>query len=146
MSDVLGALKEALGDKVVTEGDLLAARRHDYWMANHIRDHVGRPAPEPACVVRPAGMADVQATLKAANAAGAAVIPFGLGSGVVGGGETNAASILLDMSAINATRSIAPVNLLASFDAGKNGLEAENEVAAQGLTIGHWPQSIGVSS
>ena len=43
-------------------------------------------------------------------------------------------------------RFIDPVNLLASFDAGKNGLEAEDAVAARGLTIGHWPQSVAVSS
>ena len=38
------------------------------------------------------------------------------------------------------------MNLLATFEAGKNGLEAEEAVAALGLTIGHWPQSIAVSS
>ena len=35
---------------------------------------------------------------------------------------------------------------MATFDAGKNGLEAEQDVAAQGLTIGHWPQSVAVST
>src|SRR5262249_19761957 len=33
-----------------------------------------------------------------------------------------------------------------TFDAGKRGSEAEREVADVGLTIGHWPQSIAVSS
>lgn len=140
------ALKDALGEKVVTEGELLAARRHDYWMAAHVRDHVGRPAPEPACVIRPQSVADVQAALALANRAGLSVIPFGLGSGVVGGVEAGPQSVVLDMGAMNATRAIDPVNLLASFDAGKNGLEAEEECAAQGLTIGHWPQSVAVSS
>ena len=142
----ISTLKEALGDKVVTEGDLLDARRHDYWMASHVRDLTGRPAPQPACVVRPASVEDVQAALRLASQAGLAVVPFGLGSGVVGGVEAGAESMVLDMGAMNATRSIDPVNLLASFDAGKNGLEAENEVAAQGLTIGHWPQSVAVST
>jgi alkyldihydroxyacetonephosphate synthase len=44
------------------------------------------------------------------------------------------------------TRAIDETNLLASFGAGKNGLEAEQEVATRGLTIGHWPQSVAISS
>ncbi|MGN6500942.1 MAG: FAD-binding oxidoreductase, partial [Tsuneonella sp.] len=37
-------------------------------------------------------------------------------------------------------------DMLASFDAGMNGLAAEVAVAAHGLTIGHWPQSVAISS
>ena len=146
MGDVVSRLKGALGDRVTTDPETLNARRHDYWVASHVRDHIGQPGPAPACVVRPQSVADVQALLKIANETKTAVIPFGLGSGVVGGVVTSPDAILLDMSSMQATRAIDPVNLLASFDAGKNGLEAENEVAAQGLTIGHWPQSVGVSS
>lgn len=146
MGDLISKLRGALGDRVITDAEVLTSRRHDYWVASHVRDHVGEPAPDPACVVRPKDVADVQALLKIANETKTAVIPFGLGSGVCGGVVTSPDAIVLDMSAMNATRSIDPENLLASFDAGKNGLEAENEVAEKGLTIGHWPQSIGVSS
>ncbi len=141
------ALWAALGEaKVRTDAETLNARRHDYWVLSHVRDHVGTPGPPPVCVVRPADVADVQTTLRLASAAAAPVIPFGQGSGVVGGVLAGADSILLDMGAMNAVRSIDPVNLLAAFDAGKNGLEAEQAVAAEGLTIGHWPQSVAVSS
>ncbi len=132
--------------RVETSERALEARRHDYWMLSHVRDHAGTPAPAPACVVRPTCVEDVQATLRFANERRVPVIPFGLGSGVVGGVVASADAIVLDLGAMNATRFIDPVNLLAGFDAGKNGLEAENEVAAHGLTIGHWPQSVAVSS
>ncbi|MGI9169307.1 MAG: FAD-binding oxidoreductase [Caulobacteraceae bacterium] len=141
------ALARAVGgDKVHTDGAILDARRHDYWMASHLRDHAGTPAPSPACVVRPACVADVQATLRFANQRRIPVIPFGLGSGVVGGVIASADAIVLDMGAMNTSRFIDPVNLLAAFAAGKNGLEAEEAVAARGLTIGHWPQSVAISS
>jgi len=146
LTDVIEKLQAALGERVVTDPDTLNAKRHDYWVASHVRNYVGQPGPSPACVVRPASVADVRAVLKIANETKTPVIPFGLGSGVVGGVVATPDAILLDMGAMKATRAIDPVNLLASFDAGKNGLEAENEVAAQGLTIGHWPQSVGVSS
>lgn len=140
-------LQAALGaGKVAVDEPARAARRHDYWMASHLRDRLGHGAPAPACVVRPTEVADVQAVVRIATAAGAPLIPFGLGSGVVGGVITAPQSILLDLGGLNRTRFIDAENLLAGFDAGKNGLEAEQEVAAQGLTTGHWPQSIAVSS
>jgi len=145
--DLIHLLRAALGPtKVDTSDATLGARRHDYWVASHVRDFAGTPGPKPACVVRPAAIADVKAVLRIANEYRAPVIPFGLGSGVVGGVVASADAILLDMGAMNAVRSIDSFNLLASFDAGKNGLEAEKEVAEFGLTIGHWPQSIAVST
>ncbi len=37
-------------------------------------------------------------------------------------------------------------DLTATFRSGTNGMEAERRVQAEGLTIGHWPQSIELSS
>jgi alkyldihydroxyacetonephosphate synthase len=146
-ASLIDALRGVLGKaKVDTSGAGLDARRHDYWMVSHARDLAGEGAPRPACVVRPASIKDVQATLAIAGERRVPVIPFGLGSGVVGGVIASAEAIVLDMGAMNATRFIDPVNLLASFDAGKNGLEAEEAVALQGLTIGHWPQSVAIST
>ena len=133
-------------EKVRLDEASRAERRHDYWVLSWLRDHLKTANPLPACVVRPASVSDVQATLRVARDAGASVVPFGLGSGVVGGVLTSADSVVLDMSAMAATRLIDETDLLAGFDAGKIGLEAETEVAAHGLTIGHWPQSVAVST
>ncbi len=141
--DLISTLRTALDEsKIDTSDAVLEARRHDYWVASHVRDFAGTPGPRAACVVRPTCIADIQALLRIANDLRTPVIPFGLGSGVV----ANADAIILDMGAMNAIRSISPHNLLASFGAGKNGLEAEQAVAEQGLTIGHWPQSVAVST
>ncbi|MFI4973674.1 MAG: FAD-binding oxidoreductase [Caulobacterales bacterium] len=146
-SQIVESLRAALGDgQVLTDPERLDARRHDYWIVSHLRDRVGGAAPRPACVVRPRSIADVQATVRLADERGVPLIPFGLGSGVVGGVIARPDAIVLDMSAMDRVRAIDPVNLLASFDAGKNGAEAEAAVAEQGLTIGHWPQSVAVSS
>ena len=144
---IADALTAALGEaQVLIDAARLNERRHDYWMVSHLRDRGAEPAPRPACVVRPRSVADVQATLRLANERGTPVIPFGLGSGVVGGVIARPDAILIDMSAMANVRFIDPVNLLAGFDAGKNGAEAEAAVAEQGLTIGHWPQSVAISS
>jgi len=140
-------LSAALGvEKVLTDEASRSARRHDYWVRSWLQDHLGTAGPPPACVARPSSVADVQTVLRLALEAGVPVIPFGLGSGVVGGVLASPDSVVLDMSGMAATRFIDPVNLLAAFDAGKNGLKAEQETAALGLTIGHWPQSVAISS
>ncbi|HEY2049717.1 MAG TPA: FAD-binding oxidoreductase [Caulobacteraceae bacterium] len=144
---VVEALRGALGpDKVATDEASLQARRHDYWALSAIRDHRKDPAPAPACVVRPTSVQDVQAVVRTAGARGAPIIPFGLGSGVVGGVIARPDAIVLDMSAMNRMRTIDAADLTAEFDAGVRGTDAEAAVAAQGLTIGHWPQSVAVSS
>lgn len=145
--DVTAALRELLGaDRVATDPASLEARRYDQWCANHLRDWRGEPPASPACVVRPQTVAEVQRLIRFANDRRIAVVPFGLGSGVCGGVVASPQTVILDMGAMNAVRGIDPVNLLASFEAGKNGAEAEEAVAAQGLTIGHWPQSVAISS
>ena len=146
-ASTLEALGAALGpDQVKTEAAALDARRFDYWAVNHLRDWRGEPLPRPGCVVCVRSVADVQAVLAVARERGTPVMPWGLGSGVCGGVVGNPAAIVLDLGEMNAVREIDEVNLLGHFDAGTNGLAAEEAAAARGLTIAHWPQSIGVSS
>ncbi|MBX9644581.1 MAG: FAD-binding oxidoreductase [Novosphingobium sp.] len=146
-ASVIQALKEAVGAGIVhDDAASLHARRFDRWSVNHCRDWQGQTLPEPGCVVRPRSVEDVQKVARFANTNGVAVMPYGSGSGVCGGVVGDPATILLDMGEMNRVREIDETNLLASFDAGLNGLEAEQAVAAKGLTIGHWPQSIAIST
>ncbi|QUD88717.1 FAD-binding oxidoreductase [Phenylobacterium montanum] len=144
---IAAVLSGAIGaDRVSSAAEDLNARRFDQWALSHLKDWSGQAMAAPACVVRPRSTAEVQAIMVAASKAGAPVMPFGLGSGVCGGILPTPETVLLDLSGFNAVRSIDETNLLASFDAGKNGLEAEDAVAERGLTIGHWPQSVAISS
>ncbi|HEV2365563.1 MAG TPA: FAD-binding oxidoreductase [Caulobacteraceae bacterium] len=147
MNAIAEDLATALGAaKVATDAEALQARRHDYWALSHIRDLAGAGAPRPACIVRPAGAADVAEVLRIARERGVPVIPFGLGSGVVGGIVASPEAVVLDLGSVAAVRWIDEDNLLACFEAGIRGADAEDAVAARGLTIGHWPQSVALSS
>ncbi len=147
LASTIDALRECLGaDKVHTAADVLDERRFDYWVLSHLRDWRGEAIERPGVVVRPESTAEVQAIVRLAGDTGTPLVPFGLGSGVCGGIQPDPSMILVDLSAMNRVREIDETNLLASFDAGLNGLEAEEAVAARGLTIGHWPQSIGIST
>ena len=147
MSSITEALAKAVGaDRVASDADALNAPRYDQWAVKHLRDWRGEAVPAPGCVVRPQSVEDVQKVVRLATEKRVPLIPYGLGSGVCGGIEPTPDSILLDMSSMNRVRYIDSDDLLASFDAGLNGMEAEEAVAAHGLTIGHWPQSIAISS
>ncbi len=140
LSDLLGASKVSSAEADTQQ------RRFDRWCVKHYRDWRGQTVTAPACVVSPTTTAEVQALIRYANQHAIAVIPYGLGSGVCGGIEPKGDDILLDMSRMNQVCDINPTDLLATFEAGKNGLEAEEAVAAHGLTIGHWPQSVAIST
>lgn len=146
-ASVIQALKDTIGAEIVhDDAASLRERRFDRWSVNHCRDYLGQELPQPGCVVRPRSVEQVQQIMRFASANSVAVMPYGSGSGVCGGVVGNPETILIDMGEMNRVREIDAVNLIASFDAGLNGLAAEEAVAAQGLTTGHWPQSIGIST
>jgi alkyldihydroxyacetonephosphate synthase len=144
---LLDSLRRHVGDDAVfVDAETLRSRRHDYWVVSHLRAWRDEPIARPGCVVRPRSTSDVSTVMRWASEHRVAVVPFGLGSGVVGGILPTPDMVLLDLSSMAATVSIDTTDLLATFQAGRNGLSAEEEVATHGLTIGHWPQSVGVSS
>jgi len=112
--------------------DLLAARAGDYASA-------------PDAVVRPAGREAVHAVLEACSEAGAAVVPFGGGTSVVGGLEAAregfAAVVSLDLGALEGLHGVDTTSLTARLGAGTRLPEADRALAAHGLTLGHTPQS-----
>ncbi len=146
-SEQIQELKAHIGNAIVfDDSETLRSRRFDRWCIKHYRDWRGQNVEAPACVVRPQCAEDVQKTVNFARDRQIAIIPFGLGSGVCGGVEADSSQLMLDMSDMNKMGDINEIDLLATFEAGTNGLVAEEAVAAKGLTIAHWPQSIGISS
>ena len=140
-------LAELIGaEQITADADLLAAYRFDRWCLKHWQDWQGHELEAPACVVQPRDSSDVQAVVRYASERRMTIVPWGLGSGVCGGIEPDQSQILIDMSAMDRIVSINDENLLLTVEAGVNGLVAEEAVAARGLTIGHWPQSIAISS
>ncbi|GIR71994.1 MAG: hypothetical protein CM15mP74_32450 [Halieaceae bacterium] len=106
----------------------------------------GEALDAPACVVRPRDSAEVQAVVRFAAEHNVAIVPWGLGSGVCGGFEPQPDQILIDMSAMNRVLLIDEENLLSLLKGVSMDSSRRRPVAARGLTIGHWPQSIGISS
>lgn len=146
MSDVLETLRGKLGDRVVTDADTLEAHRHDYWALAQLHDLLGEGAPRPRAVVFAESTADVAEILRACRAHRTPVIPFGGASGVCGAIEAHPDAIVLSTRRMDGLVRLSDANLTATFRAGTLGIDAENRVRQDGVTIGHWPQSIALST
>jgi len=146
-TEIIEKLKRAIGpDKIKTDEITLQERRRDYSVTNELADLQGRGAPNPACVVNPKNTQDVVQIVNICNENRALLVPFGLGSGVCSGIIATPETVLLDMSSMKRIRKIDKKNLMATFEAGVRGADAESSVAKQGMTIGHYPQSIDIST
>lgn len=146
MSAIAERLERALPGRVATDPDTLRAHRHDAWMLAELLDLEGRGAPSPACVVRARSTGDVSVALRACRELGAPVVPFGGGSGVCGAIECDRDTVVLATGGLSGLVDLDAASLVARFRAGTLGAEAERRVREAGLTVGHWPQSVDVSS
>lgn len=133
-------------DRVVTDPERVARVSRDSWMVAVWRSmQTDRPR-TPVCVVRPASTAEVAAVLTYASRERVAVVPFGAGSGVCGAVEPTPGAIVLDLGAMNRLLRIDERALLATVQPGMLGSDFEAALNDAGFTMGHFPQSIALSS
>jgi alkyldihydroxyacetonephosphate synthase len=116
-----------------------------------VRAFRGRFEHPPDVVAHPRNERELQATLDWALDAGAAVIPFGGGTSVVGGVEAAgcqgyAGVVTIDLKALDRVLEVDPVSLSARIQAGATGPGLEEQLAEHGLTLRHFPQSFAFST
>jgi alkyldihydroxyacetonephosphate synthase len=124
----------------------LARARRDTWVVSVWRSLQDSPVASPACVVRPATTAEVSTILRYATRERIAVVPFGAGSGVCGAVLAPEHSIVVDLGAMRALKGIDEKALLATVEPGLLGSEFESLLNDAGYSMGHFPQSIALSS
>ena len=133
-------------DAVLTDEGALRAHRRDAWVLSELDDLERALVPLPIGVVKPRSVEHVTLVVDLCRQSQTPLVPAGLRSGVCGGVLAPEGSLLLDMSAMNQIRSIDPHDLVGRFDAGVRGSDAELALNAHHLTLGHFPQSIALSS
>ena len=111
-----------------------------------VRGHRGEFPCPPDLVAFPADEAEVTEVFERAAEWGAAVIPFGGGTSVVGGIEprledAERPSISLDLGRLDSVFEVDRQSLAARMGAGMRGPALENRLRAEGLTLRHYPQS-----
>jgi alkyldihydroxyacetonephosphate synthase len=116
-----------------------------------IRAFRGRFDHPPDVVAFPRDEAEVFALLEWCVDAGAAAIPFGGGTSVVGGvepavGEEYAGAVSIDMRLLDRVLEVDPTSRAARIQAGATGPGLEGQLRDHGLTLRHFPQSFELST
>ena len=141
-----GSLEAVVGPQGVRDDRLarvLRCRGKSYL--DLLAQRAGDCSAAPDAVVRPRTHEQVQAVLGLCAEAGAAVVPFGGGTSVVGGlgaaRDGFEAVVSLDLGLMDAVESVDERSLTAVLQPGLRLPEADRALRAHGLTLAHAPQS-----
>jgi alkyldihydroxyacetonephosphate synthase len=145
--DALASLVERLPEGAVsTHPGELSSRSRDAWPLAMLREARGERLPRPMAVVFPRSTDDVAVTLAWATEAGVPIVPRGGGSGVCGGAQAVWRGVVVDTSLMNRVIEVDEESLAARVDSGIRGDRLEAALAPRGLTVGHYPQSMAIST
>jgi alkyldihydroxyacetonephosphate synthase len=109
-----------------------------------VRGHRGQFEHPPDLVALPRGCSEVATVLAWAEAEGAAVVPFGGGTSVVGGVEARLGDrpvVTMDLRRLDRLVEVDPTSLAARIEAGATGPRLEEQLREHGLTMRFFPQS-----
>lgn len=143
---LLTDLEAVLGAEAVTPGPD-AGSVHDLSTRALVAERLaGSATGTPVAVVRPTSANEVGAIAKWANSTRTPLVPAGGRSGVCGGVTSMDGSVVVDLQRLDQIVDVDQKSLLVTAQAGVFGDTLERELNARGLTLGHAPQSIEIST
>ena len=149
-SDVDAALVDRLAGvcpSVSVQPDDLTAAARDWWPLAMIWARQGQVPARPSVVVRPTSTDEVSAVLRICNDAVVPVTPMAGRSGVCGASVPIFGGVALDLTDFGGILAVDDESLLLDVRPGTWGDTLEDELrASHGVTLGHWPQSIALST
>ena len=148
---LLASLRDVLGEEhVLVDDETRRLRTRGKSTPDLLRARAGDLTDAPDVVVRPGSHEEVAAVLAWAVEHHVAVVPFGGGTCVTGGlvarREGFAGLVSLDLVRMKRLRAVDHESMTAVLEPGLRGPEAEALLAAEGLTLGHYPQSFEFAS
>ncbi len=137
----------ATGAEMIDDGTAVAAASRDWWPLAMIWALDAQVAVQASVVVRPHDIAQVQAVLRLCNEARIPVTAAAGRSGVCGASVPVFGGVLLDVTALTGIVAVDPTSLLVDVRAGTFGDVFEDDLRERhGITCGHWPQSMALST
>lgn len=136
------------GGTVETDLAATAEAGRDWWPISIGWAFEGQVPARAAAVVRPVSAAQVADLLRSCNDDRVPVTPVAGRSGVCGGAVPLFGGVALDLTGLDGEVQVDEVSLVAEVPAGTNGRDLEDTLRATGTgyTLGHWPQSIDLST
>lgn len=137
----------ATGAHVETDPALLAESGRDWWPLAMTWATEGRVPAIASVLVRPDDAAQVAEILAVCNEARVPATVSAGRSGVLGGSVPIHGGVQLDLCGLVGIIGVDDASLIADVSAGTFGDRFEDELRdSYGLTCGHWPQSMGLST
>ncbi len=145
--DILKKLQNIVGKKNVSDKEIdKLSYSKDYWPIALRWTLEGKVAALPDFLVWPENTTQVSQIIILANTEDVPIIPFGEGSGVLGGAVPVKGGIVVDMKKMSTILKIDEKNLTITVQPGINGMNLERALNKEGYTMGHIPQSLYCST
>lgn len=145
-ADVLARLRAACVEVIDDPAARVEAGR-DWWPLAMIWARQAQVPALPAVVARPTSAAEVAALLAACNEARVPVTPVAGRSGVCGASVPVHGGVALDLTAMAGIADVDQDSLVLTVLPGTFGDVLEDELrGVHGVTLGHWPQSMALST
>ncbi|RBY87555.1 FAD-binding oxidoreductase [Blastococcus sp. TF02A-26] len=144
--EVLTAMVALLGeDNVTTDREARLKRTGGKSYLDLLRRREGDGSDAPDAVVSPGDTGETAALLALCAERGVVVVPFGGGTSVVGGlsgiDPDDRPAVALDLRRMASVRELDVPSSLVTVGPGMRGPALEEALGAEGLTLGHLPQS-----
>lgn len=104
------------------------------------------PGTLPAAIAIPADEKELAAIVALANRDRFRLIPFGAGSGVLGGAIALCSEVMVDLKRMNRLLELNEIDGTVTVQAGMNGGHFEEQLGQRGYTANHLPQSLFMST
>ena len=137
---------EATGAAVTSDAAARAVASRDWWPLAMIHALEGEVVARAGVVVRPDDVAQVPEVLAICHEARLPVTPAAGRSGVCGAAIPVHGGVALDLTGLTGIRAVDDESLVVDVLCGTFGDHLEVELREQGLTLGHWPQSVALST
>jgi len=134
------------GARVSTDAAECAEASRDWWPGAMIWATQGELAGLAGVVVSPSDVEQVGAVLRLCNAARVPVTAAGGRSGVCGASVPVFGGVVLDTTALAGVVSVDEESMVLDVAPGTFGDHLEHDLRSRGLTVGHWPQSVALST
>ncbi|HEY7105648.1 MAG TPA: FAD-binding oxidoreductase [Acidimicrobiia bacterium] len=142
----LERLTGSCSEVLVDDGSIVETSR-DWWPLTTIWALGGQVAARASAVARPASAAEVASVLTICNEARVPVTATAGRSGVCGASVPLHGGVALDLTSLSGITSIDETSLVLDVLPGTFGTWLEETLRERhGLTLGHWPQSIDLST
>ncbi len=145
---LLSHLRQALGESAV-HTDQHTRELHSADALNPARAYHLSPSTSwrlPGAVVEPRSTEEVAHTVRLARRYRTPIVPFGGGTGVMGGTVSEQGVVIVDLKSMNKIRSLSAEDRVVWAEAGISLRDLDEALSAEGLLLGHDPWSVPIAT